>query len=240
MVLRKTLLSCAALTLLTGMALSNAHAQPPTQLSFLGGVFNFDGTNFTNAGGSGGTATTFSFVENAGTLTTFTGANVGAYIVLSGTISGGASEVTAGGSSFVQQTLTGVTEQVIANGTGGFASGTNLLSVSSTNATLSGSGSHLTFSLSGTDLFSSSYFNVAGAQSQTMLLTTSSPLSVTGGTTTTSGGITVTSGGTLGGFSGTAYSNVFNSSSVPEASTLLGLGGLVLGGGFFGLRRRKV
>jgi hypothetical protein len=235
MVLRKTLLSCAALTLMTGMALSTAQAQ--TQLSFLGGVFNFDGTSFTNAGGASGTATTFSFVDNAGTTIDLNGQNVTASIVLSGTVSGAATEVTVGSTSFIQQSLTGVTEKIIANGSGGFTAGTTLIAVSSTDATLSGTGHNLTFSLAGSGLFSSNYFSVGGPGSQTMLLSTNNALSVTG-TTSTSGGISVTTG-TLGAFTGTAYSNVFNSSSVPEASTLMGLGGLVLGGGFLSLRRRK-
>jgi len=238
MVLRKTLLSCAALTLLTGMALSNAHAQPPTQLSFLGGVFDFtSGTGFSNVAGS---QSAFSYVENAGTTINLNGSGVAAYIVLSGSLSGGATEVSVGGTNIVQQNLTGVTESIIAANNGpGWTAGSTLMTVSATGATLSGSGTNATFTLSGNDLFSSNYFNVAGAQSQTMLLTSTTALGVTGGTSTTSGSITVTTGGTLNSFTANAYSNVFNSSSIPEASTLMGLGGLVLGGGFFGLRRRK-
>lgn len=238
MVLRKTLLSCAALTLLTGMALSNAHAQPPTQLSFIGGIFDFtSGSGLTNAGGSGGTTTTFSFANNAGSTVTFNG--VSAYIVLSGSLSGSATEVSVGGSNIVQQNLTGVTETIVANGSGGFAAGTTLLSVNASSALLSGSGNSLTFSLGGTDLFSSNYFDVHGIDNQTMLLTTNSALGLSSVTSSNTVGNITVSTGTLGSFDASASSNVFNSTAVPEASTLMGLGGLVLGGGFFGLRRRK-
>jgi hypothetical protein len=158
-------------------------------------------------------------------------------------LSGSATTVTGNGVNTLTQNLTGVTESIVSNGGSGnpFTAGSNLISVSSTSAMLSGSvgGNNLTFSLAGNGIFSSDYFNLSGAQNQTMQLTTSSALGLASVSNTYTGfGYTVQTG-TLGSFSATAHSNVFNSGSVPEASTLIGLGGLVLGGGFFGLRRRK-
>jgi hypothetical protein len=241
MVLRKTLASCAALALLAGLGATQAKAD--VQLSFLGGVFDFSGSGFTSSGGS--TGTTFEFVENGGVTTSF-GNTVSAHIILTGTLSGSATTVTGNGVNTLTQNLTGVTESIVSNGGSGnpFAAGSNLISVGSTSAMLSGSvgGNNLTFSLAGHNIFSSDYFNVSGAQNQTMQLTTSSALGLASVSNTYTGfGYTVQTGA-LGSFSATAHSNVFNSGTgpaVPEASTLIGLGGLVLGGGFFGLRRRK-
>jgi len=236
MVLRKILLSCAALALLTGMAGSAANAQ--IQLSFLGGVFDFSSSGFTASGGS--TTSTFDFYSNAGSVVSFNGQNVQATITLSGSLSGLATAVTVGSTSIVQQNLSGITETITATGSNGpFAPGTNLLSVSASSATLSGSGHNLTFSLAGNDIFTSDVFHVGGAQTQTLLASTDNALGLSSvSSSTTSGGITVSTG-TLGSFTATAHSNVFNSGSVPEASTLMGLGSLVLGGGLLGLRRRK-
>jgi hypothetical protein len=119
-------------------------------------------------------------------------------------------------------TFTNVTESVTAGGH-------NLVStVSPQTATFSAVNGSQTGSLflSGNNIFSSEYFKASGIETDSISFKTTS-------------GTFNTSGGKLSSFQAKTLSNTFSATSVPEASTMLGLGGLVLGGGLLGLRRRK-
>jgi len=230
MVLRKTLLSCAGIALLAGVGLSNANADTYFG-SVTGGVFKFDGTNFTSgtSGFASPVSTTFNFLVDATVIFKTAGITVDAKLTLSGVADGSAAQLNGA----VFQKLKDVTETITENGTS-----LNLVStINPVNATLSGSGQSLNFSIAGNNLFNSDYFNLTGRQIQTITFNTDSVLGVTG--THPIAGFPNYTLGTLNSFSATATSNLFSSSSVPEASTLIGLGGLVLGGGLLGLRRRK-
>jgi hypothetical protein len=210
-----------------------ANAQT-TQLSFTSGVFNFSGSTF-----SASTDVVFNYYTVNGSQTVVTPFN--AFLTLSGTV-GSASEATLSGQQIsVSAGLTNVSETITAAQSGfGITSGQTLVAFANQSATLSGAGKTISFSFTSPNaVFSSDVFqsHLYGPESENLQLTPSSVLSVTG-STTNYGAVAVTTG-TLNGFTATGGSNVFNAASVPEASTLLGLGGLVLGGGFIGLRRRK-
>jgi hypothetical protein len=231
MVLRKTLLSWAALGALTCASLMQARAQ--TQLNFTGGVFNFSGNTF-----SATTDVLFNYVTVNGSQTVVTPFN--AFLTLSGT-AGTATEVTQSGTQLgVTTSLTNVSESITAAQSGdGITSGQTLVAFSGQSGTLGGANSTISFTLSSPgNIFSSDVFALYGPENTTLQLSPSTVLSVTGSSMSYAGGYTITTG-TLNAFSATGNSNVFNAASVPEASTVIGLGGLVLGGGFLGLRRRK-
>jgi hypothetical protein len=230
MVLRKTLLSWVALGALTCASLLQARAD--TQLNFTGGVFSFSGNTF-----SATTDVVFNYVTVNGSQTVVTPFN--AFLTLSGT-AGTATEVTQGGTQIgVTTSLTNVSESITAAQSGfGITDGQTLVAFSGQSGTLGGAGKTISFSLASSgSIFSSDVFKLYGPENTTLQLSPSTVLSVTG-SSTSSGAYTVTTG-TLNAFSATGKSNVFNAASVPEASTVIGLGGLVLGGGFLGLRRRK-
>jgi len=235
--LRKTLIACSVLAVLIGAGMNHAHADGFANIT--GGVFSFDSTKGFSSGATfgGSTATVFDFTINTEFYNVAAGTPIPAIITLSGTLDGSAIGTSVfGGQQIVYQGLKNVTETVTATS----GAHTNLLSVSGATGAINGIGNSATFSLSGSNIFSSDYFSpshLAGVQSQSILLTTDSSLMVSG-STMSSGPVTQTTGA-LGNFTGVAQSDIFRSSSVPEASTLLGLGGLIVGGGLLGLRRRK-
>jgi hypothetical protein len=214
MVLRKTLLSCAALGVLTGASLMQAHAQ--SQLNFTGGAFNFSGSTF-----SASTTVAFNYAIVGGTTFTNT-PPVTAYLTLTGT-AGTATATPFGSQTVITDTLTNVSESINL----GSPTGTQLVGYTGQSLSLLGAGHTLDLNFSSPNsVFTSGVFSLYGPETESLALTTN--------------GTVGASGGALTGFSSaTGTSNTFNAASVPEASTMIGLGGLVLGGGFLGLRRRK-
>jgi len=217
MYLRKTLVTCAALALAVGTGAVSAQAQ------FAGTT----GTNHYFIGTSAGpgseykltTDVVFNFLTASTYYSVAAGTNVNAVLTLSGFTSGNA---TASGST-VYQSLADVTESITA------LSGphTNLLTMTGASGLFTGSGSTASITLTGTNMFTSDYYHLGGTQSADteLKIVGGAPLHLVGNS--------------IHAFRAESLSNVFHSSSVPEASTLLGLGGLLVGGGLLGLRRRK-
>jgi hypothetical protein len=233
-VLRKNFLAWIALGALTTAGSLAAQAQS-TQLNFTGGVFSFNNGTFTDT-----TNVVFNYVTIGGSQYAFN-PPIQASLTLSGDV-GTATNVTLNGTQIaVSAGLTNVTETIKATQSGqGITSGETLVSYSGQSGMLAGAGKTISFGLTSPgNIFTSDVFALYGPENTTLQLTPSSVLSVTGSTMNYGSGVAVTTG-TLNAFSATGKSQVFNAASVPEASTLIGLGGLVLGGGLLGLRRRKV
>jgi hypothetical protein len=232
MVLRKTFMSLVALGALTCVGLMHAQAQS-TQLNFTGGVFNFSGSTFSET-----TDVIFNFATINGVQTSFA-TPFQAQLTLSGTIGTASEYVNNGKQIGVLAGVTGLNESITAiSSESGITAGQQLVGFTGGSATLGGVGKTISLTLgTNTSLFKSDVFALAGPENTTLQLNANQVLSVSG-STATYGTLKVTTG-SLNAFTATGKSNVFNAASVPEASTLIGFGGLLLGGGFFGLRRRK-
>jgi hypothetical protein len=212
----KAKLSIGAMALLASLGTTHAGAQATfgTVAGSTSDAFSF-GSSFGTSGNGTTTPFTFSVNSTNGPLV-FGGTTVSGLFTLSGTAG---TATSLGSPGHFIETVTDVSESI--------TSGANtLVSTSGQTGYLIGYATgKVEFVLGGSNLFSSDYYTLSGKQSEVLNFSTASTPTVTAGT--------------LSSFNGTLTSGAFRSSSVPEASTLIGLGGLVLGGGFFGLRRRK-
>jgi hypothetical protein len=217
MILRKTFVSCATLALLIGTGITDAHAGDFASATGTPGAFNF-------TKGSG-----FSLSGTQTSSLTINGTTYATDITFTATTNPSSPSVYMGG--VLVQNLTGITETFTNTAPGG---GTLLTLTNGSGTLVGGYDSHgnydVSINVSGNNILSSPLYGGGTALSgvQTDLITlTGVPVPIT------------ESGGQLESFTGNLGSQSFTSSSVPEASTLLGLGGLVVGGGLLGLRRRK-